>query len=98
MLANNHIVSGHARERGGVPGGCQKVTQMKRFSAYLEMPQFAMNEGTDWLRYRVLHLLGRGKQSIPKTLRSFTTHPHSHQRIVMIDNRLGDDQGLCGVR
>lgn len=56
-----------------------------------------MNKGTDWLRYRMLHLLRCRKQSIPEILRSFTAHPHSQQCVVMIDNRLGDDQGLCRV-
>lgn len=56
-----------------------------------------MDEHSDGFGNQILHLLCGRDQSIPQILRSFSAPPHSQQGIVMINNCLGDDQGMRRV-
>lgn len=56
-----------------------------------------MNEDSDRFCNQILHLLRGRNQSVPQILRSLSTPPHSQQSVVMINNGLGDNQGVCRV-
>lgn len=56
------------------------------------MPQVFADKHTNRLGNQRLHLLSRHHQAIPEILRPFSAPPHCQQRIIVVDDGLGNDQ------